>query len=223
LTWEDTWKDVLRPGGNKRWKDSEGEHVAAVMAEVQKRYASRSVAVLVPLCGDTPVVPTLWQQGHHVTGMELVPQALESMRSQFPGSWSSGTEGNFTVWKHESGRAELWQGDIAHAAPSLVERHDVVVDKDSWGALPKDFLPTYTQRVASYMKPGGVIILEAKFKDNAEQRRIGPPFHTEPEDLRKSWNPNGVSFITTLGERYRLKRAGLHQIQYLLQRARSRI
>ena len=108
--------------------------------------------ILCPLAGDDPFVHYAWSQGHDVTAIDIVPDALASMRSQFgdggkkdvvdKDDWSveevSDKNDSSKVWKHESGRATLYEGDVLMKRPELVQSFDVIYDKDSFGALTLD-------------------------------------------------------------------------------------
>ena len=108
--------------------------------------------ILCPLAGDDPFVHYAWSQGHDVTAIDIVPDALASMRSQFgdggkkdvvdKDDWSveevSDRNDSSKVWKHKSGRATLYEGDVLMKRPQLVQSFDLVYDKDSFGALTLD-------------------------------------------------------------------------------------
>ena len=108
--------------------------------------------ILCPLAGDDPFVHYAWSQGHDVTAIDIVPDALASMRSQFGDGgkkdvadrddWTveevSDKNDSSKVWKHKSGRATLYEGDVLMKRPELVQSFDVIYDKDSFGALTLD-------------------------------------------------------------------------------------
>ena len=151
--------------------------------------------------------------------MELVPSAVAAMREQFPGNWteeeSSASKGS-TLWRHESGRAEIYQGDVFLKVPELGSRFDAVYDKDSFGALDPSMREAFVQRLADYLKPDGVIYTEVKFKESAD-RSVGPPFHVEKSDLVEVFEANNLfQYESSLGEVYKIGSPVMKQTGHVL-------
>ncbi|KAL3939979.1 MAG: hypothetical protein SGBAC_005405 [Bacillariaceae sp.] len=87
------------------------------------------------------------------------------MREQFPDSWSSAPkEDDGLVWKHESGRVTLYEGDMLKKRSELVNTFDAVYDKDSFGALTKDLRPAFCERLSDYTKDDATLYIEVKNK-----------------------------------------------------------
>eukprot|EP01062_Namystynia_karyoxenos_P029038 TRINITY_DN21890_c0_g2_i1.p2 TRINITY_DN21890_c0_g2~~TRINITY_DN21890_c0_g2_i1.p2 ORF type:complete len:266 (+),score=72.06 TRINITY_DN21890_c0_g2_i1:94-798(+) len=217
--WKATWDDIIS-GGSQRWKDGEREHCRMTLELLRTRFGADvgPLRVLVPLSGDTPLCVHLWQAGHTVTAMELIPEACAALRATFPGEWTERTEGPWTIWELAAGRMQIWQGSIFDAAAALEGQHDVVVDKDSWGAVGRDTLPDYTRLVAGYLRPGGWVYLEAIQKDDPAARLSGPPWHTETAPLADSWKPRDVTLVEELGEPYTLTVPGMRRLAWVLRK-----
>jgi hypothetical protein len=175
-SWSAAWKDILN-GGSKRWK-IEDLHVKQqalhylVKEAHRHRYNNDSkvlqvtasdgtanantnanidptiLNILCPLAGDDPFVYYAWSQGHFVTTMDIVPEAVQAMRRQFANSgsmekdnedddadWtceilheqqqsqndnenSPTTTTTTKIWNHVSGRATLYEGDMLQPARS---------------------------------------------------------------------------------------------------------
>ena len=184
--------------------------------------------ILCPLAGDDKFVHYAWSQGHDVTAIDIVPDALASMRSQFDGGkdvvgeddWLVEVSDNNKVWKHKSGRATLYEGDILTKRPELAQSFDVIYDKDSFGALTLDMRDKFCQRLGEYVKDEGTLYIEVKFKENQEQRGNGPPFHVEKGDLMNPSNFGACfEYGSNLGSVYPLTIPGMKQTGHVLRRA----
>eukprot|EP00980_Cylindrotheca_fusiformis_P011640 scaffold2751_cov131-Cylindrotheca_fusiformis.AAC.7 len=221
MSWSETWKDILN-GGPTRWKVDDVEAKKKALAHIVQNTPSESstLRILCPLAGDDEFVHHAWSEGHDVTAIDLVPEALEAMRRNFGDSkeWtSSAKEDAGLIWKHNSGRATLYEGDMLLRRPELEQSFDVVYDKDSFGALTKDLRPTYCERLSEYAKYGATVYIEVKNKSS--ERDAGPPFHVEKSDLteRNSFGPY-FQHISSLGEVYPLPKPGMSQTGHILRR-----
>jgi hypothetical protein len=231
MGWSDTWSDILN-GGSKRWKVDDIEAKKKALAHIIDATATVSssdktpLRILCPLAGDDPFVHYAWSQGHDVTAIDIVPDALKEMRSQFEENgadedWSSSESTNSKngiVWKHKSGRATLFEGDMLMKRPELQSTFDVIYDKDSFGALNLDMRKTYCQRLSEYIKDDGVVYVEVKNKETG--REFGPPYHVEKEDLMEETSFGGAfEYVASLGEVYPLNMGSIRQMGHILRRA----
>eukprot|EP00580_Thalassiosira_gravida_P018081 CAMPEP_0201675020 /NCGR_PEP_ID=MMETSP0494-20130426/38508_1 /ASSEMBLY_ACC=CAM_ASM_000839 /TAXON_ID=420259 /ORGANISM="Thalassiosira gravida, Strain GMp14c1" /LENGTH=232 /DNA_ID=CAMNT_0048157319 /DNA_START=93 /DNA_END=791 /DNA_ORIENTATION=+ len=232
MAWKDTWADILN-GGSPRWKvDNLDAKEKALAHIIEHHHAGGSspdncepMRILCPLAGDDPFVQYAWSKGHDVTAIDIVPDALKAMRSQFGDDvddWTSeNQQKNGLVWKHRSGRATLFEGDILMKRPELVNSFDVIYDKDSFGALSLEMRPKFCERLSEFHKDGGTLYIEVKNKETG--REFGPPYHVEKECLM-----NPTAFGTwfehkaSLGEVYPLKMPGMKQTGHILRRALRR-
>lgn len=235
MAWKDTWTDILN-GGPTRWKVDDINAKEIALAHITKHATSASVdgkdddgqqqstslRILCPLAGDDPFVYHAWSQGHHVTAIDIVPDALKAMRSQFGEleDWSSehnGDKSGGLVWKHKSGRASLHEGDMLMKRPELHQSFDAVYDKDSFGAIPLEMRPKFCERISEFVKEGGTLYIEVKNKEQG--RENGPPFHVEKEDIIEPTNFGGwFEYVSSLGEVYSLNMAGMKQTGHVLRR-----
>lgn len=225
MGWSSTWNDIIQ-GGNPRWKVNDMAAKAAALRHIQQ-YAIENVPslnILCPLAGDDQFVQYAWSQGNKVTAIDLVPSAVQEMKKQFgddDGCWSKEEQSNgMVVWKHESGTATLYQGDVLTHLPELEATFDAVYDKDSFGALELDMRTGFCQRIAAYLKPGtGIVYTEVKYKGaNSPGKNHGPPFHVEKEDLMKPDNFGTMfEYVKSLGEVYKLN-MGMQQTGHVLRR-----
>jgi len=224
MTWTKTWANILE-GGPTRWKvDSVKAKETALGFVSEYTKTAGPLKILCPLAGDDYFVPHAWKQGHDVTAIELVPAAVEAMRRKFGGTesdWTKsqgGDDSSTVIWKHTSGRATLYQGDMLAKRPELNAKFDAIYDKDSFGALDLNMRQPFCQRLSDFTRDGGIVYIEVKNKQGG--RSSGPPFHVETEDLMKATN-FGKDFEHTaaLGEVYPLDMSGMSQTGHILKRS----
>jgi len=228
MTWATTWNNILKEGGSGRWKvDDLGIKKKALTTILnfvnRSNEKEKSLKILCPLAGDDPFVQYAWSQGHDVTSIDLVPAAVDAMRQQFGGSdeedWTKVKEENGNVWKHNGGRATLYSGDMMKKRPELVNKFDVVYDKDSFGALPMNIRQSFCKRLSEYTKDDGIIYIEVKNKEF--NKDMGPPFHVEMNDLMEEINfGSNFKHISNLGEVYSLQSNAMFQMGHILQRVK---
>lgn len=220
MTWKDTWDDILS-GGPGRWKVDDLAAKKTALSHIENHSTTEGpMRILCPLAGDDPFVHYAWSQGHDVTAIDIVPNALKAMRGQFGDmeDWSSESKTESEkVWTHKSGRATLFEGDMLMKRPELLNSFDAVYDKDSFGALELDMRTGYCNRMAEFVKDGGIVYVEVKNK--ASGRENGPPFHVEKTDLIDEASYGGCfEHIASLGEVYPLKMPGMQQMGHILRR-----
>jgi hypothetical protein len=205
-----------------------------------------SLNILCPLAGNDLFVKYAWTQGHSVTAIDLLPQAVTSMRKHFSGddddddtdwtrkdyavtttnSESKEVEngGMVCCWQHKSGRVTLYQGDITTSIPELHGTFDAIYDKDSFGAIPPSIRSAFCSRMSEYLKAGGILYSEVKFKsDDNPDRHTGPPYHLEKDDFMKDEHFGSTfDYVAELGEVYELQRPGAKQMGHILKRTTSK-
>lgn len=232
MTWANTWKDILK-GGPSRWKvdDITAKRIALghILEHAPSTTSADPLRIFCPLAGDDPFVVHAWKEGHSVTSIDLVPEAVAAMRQQFATSspsslsieedWESEESGSTTIWKHKSGRATLYVGDVLERRPELEKSFDAVYDKDSFGALDLGMRSAFCERLASYLRENGIIYTEVKFKPPGDGRLSGPPFHVEKDDLMKLENfGSQFEYLASLGQVYEIGMGGMEQHGHVLRR-----
>jgi hypothetical protein len=219
----DTWNDILQ-GGSKRWKVDDVEKKAITLNYITTEHATssdeKSLAIFCPLVGDDMFVHHAWSQGHSVTGADFVPAALEAMRDQFKGEWTSEAHGDKKVWTHDSGRVVLYETDILVKRPELEAKFDAIYDKDSFGALNLEMRKPFCNRIGSYLKDGGIVYTEVKL---APGKVGGPPFSVTKEDLMESFGSSTFEYVASLGKVYDISFPGINMTQtgHILGRLKS--
>jgi hypothetical protein len=239
MTWTHTWKDILS-GGSPRWKVDDValkqhalSYISNFVTSLSPDNEQRSLNILCPLAGDDPFVHQAWLQGHSVTSIDLVPDAVAAMRKQFisdtsplptktsENQWSVVDQSNGgKLWNHSNGRATLYEGDMLEKRPELVNKFDAVYDKDSFGALDKSMRQSFCQRIADYTKDDAIVYVEVKHKDaDHPGRQNGPPYHVEKDDLMELTSfGECFDYIASLGQVYDIGMDGMSQTAHVLKR-----
>jgi hypothetical protein len=267
--WGGYWNDILESGGATRYwiitdlnakrqaLDHIIRHVAttqtttkvdsfATTDEAKDEFSTTtsSLNILCPLAGNDLFVKYAWTQGHSVTAIDLLPQAVTSMRKHFSGDdddadWtrtdyavtttnSESKElengGMVCCWQHKSDRVTLYQGDITTSISDLNGTFDAIYDKDSFGAIPPSIRSAFCTRMSDYLKVGGILYSEVKFKsDDNPDRHTGPPYHLEKDDFMKDEHFGSTfDYVAELGEVYEFQWPGAKQTGHILKRTTSK-
>mmetsp|Transcript_8011 Transcript_8011/g.10468 ORF Transcript_8011/g.10468 Transcript_8011/m.10468 type:complete len:279 (+) Transcript_8011:195-1031(+) len=248
MGWHGTWDDILNRDGSPRWKVDDLKAKSIALHHIETHYHSGGAMVeqeqvpkstttplniFCPLAGDDPFVKYAWDQGHHVTALDLVPAAMEAMKSQFDGTWekqeeqdTGGSSSTTTIWTHESGRATLYVGDMMVERKELYSKFHAIYDKDSFGALEKSMRSTFCQRLAEYTKTttddgsGGIVYIEVKKKpDDHPGRYAGPPYSVDRDDLMEPTNfGKAFEHVVSLGKVYDIPTPSMTQTGHVLKR-----
>lgn len=228
MSWAESWDDIHK-GGNPRWRVTDARahekalsHFTRHLEESQvDKTVDGPLRVFCPLAGDDAFVHLLWKQGHSVVSIDLVPSAVAAMRSQFDGDWAKEERDDGTVvWKHESGRATLYQGDALQSRSELIKSFDAAYDKDSFGALDVSMRTLFCKRIAEYTKDGSIVYIEVKLKDNHDEvKDVGPPYSLKEKDLMEKDNyGEAFDYVEALGFVYDLARPGISQTGHVMKR-----
>ena len=142
------------------------------------------------------------------------------MRLQFGGEdeWSrEELDTKLVQWTHSSRRVTIFEGDLFSLVAELKGSIDAVYDKDSFGALEKEDRPKYVDTVSYYLKHGGIVYTEVKYKEAEEERQKGPPFHLKKDDLIQPDNfGKGFEYKKDLGELYKISMPNSKQTGHIL-------
>lgn len=182
----------------ERWEKGEtGWHRDEVHPGLVAHWPSLGLApktrVLVPLCGATPDMQWLAEQGHEVIGVELSKLAIERFLARHRVKHIVMEEHGFRVYL--GGRFNIWCGDM-FALPSEVMRSvDAIYDRASLVALPPDLRGRYARMLGEHIAPATRGLLISLDYDQGQMN--GPPFSVPMSDVHHLL---GGSFdIETLG------------------------
>lgn len=131
--WEDSWAH-----GETGWKRFEDAKLVRSILEAaftmtgqdSSLSALRGLRVIVPLCGDTPALETLYRLGAHVTGIELVDAAVVALQASFgpAATWRSEEVSGDDVFTRLTleqpselgGTLTVYHGDVFTILPALL-------------------------------------------------------------------------------------------------------
>jgi hypothetical protein len=230
MGWKDTWNDILT-GGSPRWKVVDLEKKAIALKHIEEHAGSSSssftgnnindnkkrLTIFCPLVGDDKFVQYAVSEGHTIVGADLVPEALEALRTQqFPNTkWTVAEGDKCKIWKSDNGAVTLYETDILVPRPELEGKFDAIYDKDSFGALSPEMRKPFVQRLGSYLKDDGIVYTEVKWIPG---KQGGPPFSLSKEDLMESFTSDMFQYAASLGAVYELNMPGASQTGHILRR-----
>jgi len=228
MSWDKTWTDIIS-GGNPRWKvtDSQSHQKALSHFQTYVKTEPSDVSVFCPLAGDDPFIFLLWKCGYSVTTIDLVPDAVDALKEQFTTDdatggevWTKQEKDDTIIYAHNSGRATLMVGNALQKRTHLTNTFDAVYDKDSFGALTRPLRSSFCKRISEYTKPGAIIYLECKLKDNHEDvKDIGPPYSLTNVELMEGGSyGEEFEYVKGLGNVYNIDSMGMNQTGHILRK-----
>ena len=168
---------------HERWTNQQtGWHRDVYNDLLLKHWPAVGVAsssnVLVPLCGKSLDMNWFAQQGHTVTGLELVSRPVEEFfqeRELIPEKEEFGD-----LIRYSASPFVLIQGDLFNVQPSLVQA-DVWYDRAAMVALPPSMRVAYVRQLLALTKAGAMGLL-ITFSYPANEME-GPPFSLPDEEV----------------------------------------
>ena len=134
--------------------------------------------VLVPLCGKTLDMHWLNEQGHKITGVELVEKAVRSFFDEAQLTPHVEFQGEHTIFTSED--ITIIQGDV-FALPETMANCQAWYDRAAMVALPSEVRANYVDQIHSLCSPGAVGLM-ITFAYPQEQMQ-GPPFSLPDEEV----------------------------------------
>ncbi len=162
--------------------------------------------VLVPGCGAGYEVVQLAAQGFRPVAVDYAPAAVGLTRARLA---QAGLD------------AEVIEADLLEWTPSAPL--DAIWDQTCLCALHPDLWVSYAQRLASWLAPGGTLMLLAVQieRDGRREGRIeGPPYHCDINAVRALFPSNRWQWPRPPYPRH-AHPAGFAELEVVLERARS--
>eukprot|EP00117_Sycon_ciliatum_P021723 scpid72293/ scgid18956/ Thiopurine S-methyltransferase; Thiopurine methyltransferase len=191
LDWESRWKD-----GRTGWhRDEVNDRLIQYHGRLlEGANAEKKLNVFVPLCGKT--VDMLWlnEQGHHISGVDLVRQALDDFVSENKltstvSSVKNGDGEEVTLIKAgENDCFSLFPSDLFKVDCTALGQVDAAWDRGSYVALSPEIRPRYAENMAAVIKPGGRVLMEVY--DYVQSEHAGPPFSTPNDEITSAFGKN---------------------------------
>jgi thiopurine S-methyltransferase len=161
------------------------ESVYPLLPDLWERRSLKSPArVLVPLCGNSPDLHWLAEQGHSVIGIDVSAKALQQVMQEQSAKFSKDSSHGFTIYRSE--RMELWEGDFLKLPISKIPALDLIYDKAAIVALPPDMRADFAQKVLQLCNQGTQMLVQAFEYEQHEMS--GPPFSVDTDEINSHYN-----------------------------------
>lgn len=195
-----------------RWEEGRiGWHEADGNSALRKYWPTpgNGERVLVPLCGKSPDLLWLAQQGHDVTGVELSEVAVRAFFVESSLEFAAIEAGGFLVFKCASPRITLVCGDYFGYSD---KPFDALYDRASLVALPQQMRPEYVRHTKSLLKPDATQLLITLEYDQSKAN--GPPYSVLADEVADYWGNiprlSGYNVIDSAPPKFR--EAGLTEV-----------
>ncbi len=136
--------------------------------------------VLVPLCGKSKDLLWLRELGLNVHGVELYDQVAQSFFDENKLSIKAkANDQNFIHYTHDN--LTISSGDFFKL--NETDSYDLIYDRASLVALPKEMRSNYAQVITNALKKGGAYLLISFEYDQSQLD--GPPFSVKENEVRE--------------------------------------
>jgi thiopurine S-methyltransferase len=167
----------------QRWHEGRiGWHQTSGNASLRQHWQNQDCRVLVPLCGKSPDLLWLADNGNEVIGVELSEVAIRAFFAEHDLSFTQG-EDQLPFFKAVDKPITIYCGDYFDLRSLQCDAH---YDRGALVALPADVRPRYaaqTNRLTSSDARRLVITL-----DYDQDKVSGPPFSVSDEELLSYWS-----------------------------------
>ena len=172
--WLERWRE-----GRIGWHEDDGNDC------LKAHWRARGRRVLVPLCGKTPDLKWLAEQGNQVVGVELSPLAIEAFFEE-QGIAHTVTEGELPGYRSSDGAITIYCGDYFDLTNLECDAH---YDRGALIAIAPKMRPAYAAHTHSLLQPGSEqLIITLEYDQTIA---AGPPFSITDAELLGYW-PNLV-------------------------------
>lgn len=180
-----------------RWDEGRvGFHRAEVNAHLRRFIDARpargssvpteeSPRALVPLCGKSLDLWFLRDEGFAVTGVELVPRAVQDLFAD-AGHSITWAEGGAVA---RGGGIEVRLGDFLQV-PVGASQFDLIWDRAALVAISPSSRTAYRDRLLELLAPGGVLVLVSV--EYPEGALGGPPHRLPDREVQALFAPHGL-------------------------------
>ena len=138
--------------------------------------------MLVPLCGKSPDLLWLAQQGCNVTGVELSEIAAQAFFEESGIRFELSQTNGFSYFRGLEQNVSIACGDYFRFSD---QRFDALYDRAALVALPPNLRPLYIQHTKSLLKPDARQLLLTLEYDKSKS--LGPPFSVLPDEVKSYW------------------------------------
>lgn len=214
-----------------RWREGRiGWHHAKPMPLLLQHWPALAVPyharVLVPLCGKSPDMLWLAQQGLRVVGVELSGIAIESFlaENKLRARMRTASDGaHYEVTNAPDGGIEIINGDVFDIDAATLSSCSAIYDRASLIAMPAPLRERYAREVYGGLPGGchGMLIT----LDYPSHEMDGPPFSVDDNEVERlfaaNWDITQIEHRDILASQPHFSEQGvtaLHTAVYRLQR-----
>jgi thiopurine S-methyltransferase len=168
-----------------RWHEGRiGWHEAGGNAALRQYWpeVATGARVLVPLCGKTPDLLWLADQGLDVTGVELSEIAVRAFFDEAGLPFEVSDVDGLGWYRSAEPLITIVCGDYFKFSD---QPFDALYDRASLIALPPAMRPEYVRHTKSLLKSDAAQLLVTLEYD--QQKVAGPPFSVQPDEVRRYW------------------------------------
>jgi thiopurine S-methyltransferase len=173
---------LLREEWIERWQEGRiGWHEPAGNASLKKYWRANGRRVLVPMCGKTPDLKWLADQGNEVVGVELSELAIKAFFYEQKLEYSV-TDDELPAYHTIDRSITIYCGDYFRLTSVRCDAH---YDRGALIAMPGEIRPSYAAHTTSLLQSSAeqlVITLEYD-----QSRTPGPPFSVPAEEVLAYW------------------------------------
>ncbi|MFG0588674.1 thiopurine S-methyltransferase [Acinetobacter sp. YQ_14] len=149
------------------------KHIQSLNLQPQSR-------IFIPLCGKSLDIQWLFEQGFHVTGIDLSPIAIEELISELKLEFTVSQVGDLTHYHHQS--IDLYVGDFFELNIDHISKIDATYDRAALVALPEHMRETYTQHLIQLTQNAPQLLISFEYDQDL---LAGPPFSVPEQEIRK--------------------------------------
>lgn len=161
--------------GKTGWHEPSGNH------NLRTHWQWSGKRVLVPMCGKTPDLLWLEEQGNEVVGVELSELAVVAFFAE-SGLEYEQTDGRLRRYRALDRRISLYCGDYFEFREGSFDAH---YDRGALVALPPNLRSKYARHTSSLLTTDATqMVITVEY----DQRVCdGPPYSIEPDEARRHW------------------------------------
>ncbi|NIV17535.1 MAG: thiopurine S-methyltransferase [Woeseiaceae bacterium] len=166
----------------ERWQEGRtGWHEAGGNAGLKKHWRATGRRVFVPLCGKTPDMAWLAEQGNTVVGVELSELAVRAFFDEQQLSYDI-IDGGLPAYRANEKPITIYCGDFFALREVACDAH---YDRGALIALPREMRPAYVEHV-NRLIPGDVerLVITLEYDQSIAK---GPPFSVAAGELLSYW------------------------------------
>ncbi len=168
--WLDRWQE-----GRIGWHEDEGN------ACLKAHWRASGRRVLVPLCGKTPDLTWLAEQGNEVVGAELSRLAVEAFFSEQELEYTI-DDGELPAYRSMDGAITIYCGEYFALTDIACDAH---YDRGALIAISPDLRPEYAKHTQSLLQAGAEqLVITLEYDQTIAD---GPPFSISDTELLGYW------------------------------------